>query len=162
MTLEREIPVVPKRTFGGVSAAVALLAAGLLGAPAQAQEQEETPLISPDELALLRAEPLEGPGEVTATPERLFLGNCATCHGTSKVGNGEPERLTRVILHGVDRGERGNISMPGFEEAVTDEQVAKLVAFLSEARTGTSVEVSVQSVAEARAGQEALLKPLEE
>ncbi len=148
-----------KSLFCTAGAAV-LLFAGL--AAAQAQDQEEPPLITPDELALLRAAPLESPGNVTATPERLFLGNCSSCHGTGKVGNGEPERLTQVILYGVHRGEVGNVSMPGFNAAMTDEQVADLVAYLSEATTGTSVEVSAEAVARARTEQQAILKPLNE
>jgi mono/diheme cytochrome c family protein len=113
-------------------------------------------------LALLRAEPLASPGDVTATPERLFLGNCASCHGTAKVGNGEPERLTQVVLHGVHRGEPGNVSMPGFKASMTNGQVADLVAYLSEATTGKPVEVSTEAVSRARAEQQAILKPLRE
>lgn len=140
-------------------AAVVAAALAIGPAAAQAQDQKEAPLIAPDRMALLRAEPLGGPGDVTATPERLFLGNCASCHGTAKVGNGEPERLTQAILHGVHRGELGNVSMPGFEASMTDEQVADLVAYLSEAKTGTPVKVGTEAVARARSEQQALLKP---
>lgn len=142
-----------------------LSAAGVLAASltvAQAQEPEESPLIAPEQLALLRAEPLESPGDVAATPERLFLGNCSACHGTGKVGNGDPARLTQVTLHGVHRGEPGNVSMPGFEAGMTDQQVADLVAWLSEARTGTPVEVSAEMVAQVRTEQQPILKPLDE
>jgi mono/diheme cytochrome c family protein len=137
---------------------VAALAVGL--SAAQAQDQEEPPLIAPDRMVLLRAEPLESQGDVAATPERLFLGNCASCHGTDRVGNGEPERLIQVILHGVHRGEAENFSMPGFKASMTDEQVSELVAYLSEAKTGTAVKVSAEAITRARAEQQAILKPL--
>ncbi|MGD9510408.1 MAG: cytochrome c [Geminicoccaceae bacterium] len=153
----KEWPAMSRKALLGVSVMAAALAIG--PATAQAQDQDETPLITPDQMALLRAEPLASPGDVAATPERLFLGNCASCHGTGKVGNGEPERLTQVVLHGVHRGEAGNVSMPGFEASMTDAQVAGLVAYLSEAKTGTPVEVSAEAVARARTEQQAILKP---
>jgi mono/diheme cytochrome c family protein len=142
-------------------ASVVAVALAIVPAAAQAQD-EEALLIVPDRLAQLRAEPLASPGDLTATPERLFLGNCASCHGTGKVGNGEPKRLTQVVLHGVHRGEAGNVSMPGFKASMTDGQVADLVAYLSEATIGKPVEVSAEVVGRARAEQQAILKPLRE
>ena len=100
---------------------------------------------------------------MTATPERLFLGNCGSCHGTGKVGNGEPERLTQVILHGVHRGEAGNVSMPGFEASMTDAQVAELVGLPVRSHDRRRRRRSApDAVAEARAGKGPILKPLDE
>jgi mono/diheme cytochrome c family protein len=156
----KEKPAMFRKTLIRRSVAATALLASL--ASAQAQDKEEPPLITPDELALLRAEPLESPDDLQATPGRLFLGNCSSCHGTGKVGNGDPERLTQVILHGVHRGESGNVSMPGFKASMTDEQIADLVGYLSEATTGAPVEIGAGTVARARAEQDAILKPLRE
>lgn len=52
--------------------------------------------------------------------------------------------------------------MPGFKASMTDEQIAGLVAYLSETETGTPVEVDPESVAQARAEQQAILKSVEE
>jgi mono/diheme cytochrome c family protein len=52
--------------------------------------------------------------------------------------------------------------MPGFKASMTDEQIADLVGYLSEAKTGTPVEVEAESIGRARAEQDAILKPLEE
>jgi hypothetical protein len=50
----------------------------------------------------------------------------------------------------------------GLAAAQAQEQEDSLVAYLSEAKTGTAVEVSTDVVGRARAEQQAILKPLSE
>lgn len=78
---------------------------------------------------------------------RLFLGNCASCHGVS--GQGGPDgyypslvhnsvlgaptanNLIKVILDGVDRKmATGHVFMPGFSERLNERQVSELANYL--------------------------------
>ncbi|EEQ15388.1 putative cytochrome C [Yersinia frederiksenii] len=78
---------------------------------------------------------------------RLYLGNCASCHGftgggvqdgyypslmkNSVVGASAPNNLINVILHGVSRKTNdGEVFMPGFANTLTDEQVVSLSHYL--------------------------------
>ncbi|CFR10826.1 putative cytochrome C [Yersinia frederiksenii] len=78
---------------------------------------------------------------------RLYLGNCASCHGftgggvqdgyypslmnNSAVGASAPNNLINVILHGVSRKTNdGAVFMPGFAHSLTDEQVVSLSNYL--------------------------------
>ncbi|CNF65434.1 cytochrome c [Yersinia frederiksenii] len=78
---------------------------------------------------------------------RLYLGNCASCHGftgggvqdgyypslmkNSVVGASAPNNLINVILHGVSRKTNdGEVFMPGFAHSLTDEQVVSLSNYL--------------------------------
>ncbi len=78
---------------------------------------------------------------------RLYLGNCASCHGftgggvqdgyypslmkNSVVGASAPNNLINVILHGVSRKTNdGEVFMPGFAHSLTDEQVVSLSHYL--------------------------------
>lgn len=78
---------------------------------------------------------------------RLYLGNCASCHGVtgggvqdgyypslmknSVVGASAPNNLINVILHGVSRKTNdGEVFMPGFAHSLTDEQVVSLSNYL--------------------------------
>ncbi|WP_186378997.1 cytochrome c [Yersinia frederiksenii] len=78
---------------------------------------------------------------------RLYLGNCASCHGftgggvqdgyypslmnNSAVGASAPNNLINVILHGVSRKTNdGEVFMPGFAHSLTDEQVVSLSNYL--------------------------------
>ncbi|MDN0119646.1 c-type cytochrome [Yersinia frederiksenii] len=78
---------------------------------------------------------------------RLYLGNCASCHGftgggvqdgyypslmnNSAVGASAPNNLINVILHGVSRKTNdGEVFMPGFAHNLTDEQVVSLSNYL--------------------------------
>ncbi|CNI01862.1 putative cytochrome C [Yersinia frederiksenii] len=78
---------------------------------------------------------------------RLYLGNCASCHGftgegvqdgyypslmkNSVVGASAPNNLINVILHGVSRKTNdGEVFMPGFANTLTDEQVVSLSNYL--------------------------------
>ncbi|WP_186369573.1 c-type cytochrome [Yersinia alsatica] len=78
---------------------------------------------------------------------RLYLGNCASCHGftgggvqdgyypslmkNSVVGASAPNNLINVILHGVSRKTNdGAVFMPGFANTLTDEQVVSLSNYL--------------------------------
>jgi len=79
----------------------------------------------------------------------LFNSNCASCHGitgqgigenkyypslsqNSVVGSDKPNNLVQVILHGVDRvnGAGESIVMPGFEDNLTDAQIATLTNYV--------------------------------
>lgn len=79
---------------------------------------------------------------------RLYLGNCATCHGArgegapggfypslvnnSAVGAPGPENLVNVILHGVSRTLPGGQAyfMPGFAGSLSDAQVESLTNYV--------------------------------
>lgn len=78
---------------------------------------------------------------------RLYLGNCASCHGftgegvqdgyypslmkNSVVGASAPNNLINVILHGVSRKTNDDeVFMPGFANTLTDEQVVSLSNYL--------------------------------
>jgi mono/diheme cytochrome c family protein len=82
-----------------------------------------------------------------ASGARLYLGNCAACHGTrgdgggggyypslvgnSAVGAATADNLVNVILHGVSRKADGKeYYMPGFAGALTDGEVVSLAGFV--------------------------------
>jgi mono/diheme cytochrome c family protein len=81
----------------------------------------------------------------------LYLVACASCHSNSDgipvavrpelglnsaVWAADPSNLLQVILHGVGRSEgMQNISMPGFAQTMTDEDVARIAAYLRSSRT---------------------------
>lgn len=82
--------------------------------------------------------------------ERLYVSACAACHYNatqiapgrpdlginSAVRLGEPDNLVQVILEGVgnDEGMAG-VVMPGFREAMSDDEVAAIAAYLRASRT---------------------------
>ena len=82
-----------------------------------------------------------------ASGARLYMGNCAACHGArgdgggngyypslvdnSAVGAATADNLLNVILHGVSRKADGNeYFMPGFANALTDGEVVSLADFV--------------------------------
>jgi mono/diheme cytochrome c family protein len=102
-----------------------------------------------------------------AEGERLYTTACAACHYNSKqvnagrpdlginssVNQDDPSNLIQVILYGVNshQGTEG-VVMPGFREALTDDQITSIAAYLRADRAGqTPWEGLRDSVAQLRA-----------
>jgi mono/diheme cytochrome c family protein len=99
--------------------------------------------------AMSRANQVEG--QYHDRGANLYLVACASCHSNSDgipvavrpelglnsaVWAADPSNLLQVILHGVGRSEgMQNISMPGFAQTMTDEDVARIAAYLRSSRT---------------------------
>lgn len=98
---------------------------------------------------------------------RLFLGNCASCHGSSGKGGQDgyypslvhnsvlgastANNLIQVILDGVSRNMAdGEIFMPGFAGELNDAQVAALANYLLTQFGRDSVTVTEEEVQELR------------
>jgi mono/diheme cytochrome c family protein len=106
-------------------------------------------------------------GDELASGARLYLGNCASCHGAdgqgggggyypslvnnSAVGAATPDNLVNVILHGVSR-KPGDTEyyMPGFAGALSDGQVVSLSSYVLRRFGRESVEVKLKDVASRR------------
>jgi len=76
---------------------------------------------------------------------RQYMVNCARCHGDDDVGGVMAPDLRASLVKGavdsasfhavVSTGRRGN-GMPGFEDVLTDEQVAGILAYVQARATG--------------------------
>jgi len=119
----------------------------------------------PASVAQLRATPFD---IHDSSGQRLYLGNCATCHnwngagagqGTypalfhnSTVGAGTPTNLIQVILHGVHRqGGEDMAYMPGFGQQLNDAEIARLVNYLTATFGDPALQVDAAQVAALRA-----------
>ncbi|MDZ7660880.1 cytochrome D1 domain-containing protein [Thiohalophilus sp.] len=74
---------------------------------------------------------------VTASPEKLYQKNCASCHAPNRLGAmgpallpGNLKRLKKNEAMDVIRQGRLATQMPGFADKLTDEQVAALVEYI--------------------------------
>lgn len=102
--------------------------------------------------------------------ERLYAQLCAPCHqphggGLAKVAppldgsewvQGPPERLARILLHGLYgpvevKGERWNLFMPGFGPSLEDEQIAAVMTYVRRAWGNLAGPVEPALVAQLRA-----------
>jgi mono/diheme cytochrome c family protein len=98
-----------------------------------------------DDVDRIRGEPFAG--DELASGARLYLGNCAACHGprgqgsdngyypslvnNSAVGAASADNLVNVIMHGVSRTTQGQeYFMPGFAQALTDGEVVSLASYV--------------------------------
>lgn len=96
------------------------------------------------DVAKLRGTPLAQ----ALDPARLYLGNCATCHGAhgegspdgyypslmhnSTVGAANPGNLVQVMLHGIYRKTPDNdVGMPAFGNELSDEEIAALANYVT-------------------------------
>ncbi len=141
--MARTVRRLPIWVLAGI--AVLLLASGNDMVLAQPQTD---PLIAEDELIRLRAAPIPD----VPDGARLFVGNCATCHDNRKVGQGDADAYTRVILNGIRRGDDGStVVMPGFAHQLGDEEISTLVNYLVERVGGTAGSLTPEQVARRRA-----------
>jgi mono/diheme cytochrome c family protein len=110
------------------------------------------------------ASDLESPGRTQ------FESYCSGCHAPDGQGmeaeapplmgsswvSGPPERLIRILLHGVHGpidvgGKTYNREMPGFGMILADAEVASLASFVRSRFGGTSIAVDAAAVAQIRA-----------
>ena len=143
MILARTVRRLPIWVLAGIM--VLLLAPG--NNPVLAQPQA-APLIPEDELIRLRAAPIPD----SSDGARLFVGNCATCHDNRKVGEGNPDAYTWVILNGIWRGSNGSmVVMPSFAHQLSNEEIATLVNYLVERVGDKAGSLTPEHVARQRA-----------
>ncbi len=107
--------------------------------------------------------------EADKTGEALYQSACAACHrsngegayqavfpsltANSTTGNAAPDNLIMVILDGVQReGQFATASMPGFRDALNDEQIAALTNYVAHRFGNPGVQVSASDVATQRDG----------
>lgn len=103
--------------------------------------------------------------------EKHFASYCAACHqydgqgmgdappldATSPWVSGPPQRLIRIVLHGLKgkmeiAGRTYNREMPGFGKMLTDEQIASLLSFVRRRFAGINEPVTPTVVSQVRAG----------
>lgn len=111
---------------------------------------------------------LEAPKSVNG--QQIFSANCAACHQATGVGvpgtfpplansdwvKGNPQRLARVLLHGLQgpakvNGVEYNGSMPAFEAVLDDEQIAAVVTYIRGEWSNLSPPLDISVVKAARA-----------
>lgn len=114
-----------------------------------------------DDVARLRGEAFAG--TEIASGARLYLGNCAACHGprgeggnngyypslvnNSAVGAASAGNLVNVILHGQSRTAQGlEYYMPGFAQALSDGEVVSLASYVLRRFGRPEVKVSLDDV----------------
>lgn len=114
-----------------------------------------------DDVDNLRGKPFVG--DDIAGGARLYLGNCAACHGprgeggnngyypslvnNSAVGAATPGNLVNVILHGQSRTTHGQeYYMPGFAQALSDGEVVSLASYVLRRFGRPEVKVSLDDV----------------
>lgn len=102
-------------------------------------------------------------GDSLASGARLYMGNCASCHGVqgegggdgyypslfnnSAVGAASPENLVNVILHGVSRSAAGQeYYMPAFASALTDGEIVSLSSYVLRQFGRGGVKVTLEDV----------------
>ncbi|MCP1641605.1 mono/diheme cytochrome c family protein [Pseudomonas citronellolis] len=118
-----------------------------------------------DDVVTLRGEDFDA--QTRDDGARLFLGNCASCHGwngqgtqdayypmlsrNTTVGAQQPDNLVQVVLTGVHRESAGQkVFMPGFAGALDDQQIATLVNYLTAQFGNPAVKVDSARVAAIR------------
>ncbi|KSW24656.1 MULTISPECIES: cytochrome c [unclassified Pseudomonas] len=118
-----------------------------------------------DDVVTLRGEDFDA--QTRDDGARLFLGNCASCHGwngqgtqdayypmlsrNTTVGAQQPDNLVQVVLTGVHRESTGQkVFMPGFAGALDDQQIATLVNYLTAQFGNPAVKVDSARVAAIR------------
>ncbi|KRV81385.1 cytochrome c [Pseudomonas citronellolis] len=118
-----------------------------------------------DDVVTLRGEDFDA--QTRDDGARLFLGNCASCHGwngqgtqdayypmlsrNTTVGAWQPDNLVQVVLTGVHRESAGQkVFMPGFAGALDDQQIATLVNYLTAQFGNPAVKVDSARVAAIR------------
>ncbi|WP_444437386.1 c-type cytochrome [Pseudomonas sp. A6] len=118
-----------------------------------------------DDVVSLRGEDFDA--QTRDDGARLFLGNCASCHGwngqgtqdayypmlsrNTTVGAWQPDNLVQVVLTGVHRESAGQkVFMPGFAGALDDQQIATLVNYLTAQFGNPAVKVDSARVAAIR------------
>lgn len=114
-----------------------------------------------DDVDRLRGEAFSG--AEGAGGARLYMGNCAACHGSrgeggpdgyypslvnnSALGAATPDNLINVILHGQARTVQGReYYMPGFAAALSDDEIASLGSYLLQRFGRPDVSVSSDDV----------------
>jgi mono/diheme cytochrome c family protein len=114
-----------------------------------------------DDVDKIRGVSFDGPA--MASGARLYLGNCAACHGAhgqgsdngyypslvnnSAVGAADAGNLVNVILHGQARTAQGlEYYMPGFAGALSDGQVVSLASYVLRRFGRPEVRVSLDDV----------------
>jgi len=103
-----------------------------------------------------------------ASGARLYVGNCATCHGASGVGSPgghypslinnsatgapTPYNLVNVIINGVSRKLKSGEEyfMPGFADELSDGQIVSLAEYVLRRFGQGGVEVTLKDVADRR------------
>lgn len=107
--------------------------------------------------------------EADKTGEALYQSACAACHrsngegayqavfpsltANSTTGSPTPDNLIMVILDGVKReGTFAPASMPGFRDALNDEQIAALTNYVAHRFGNPTLQVSASDVATQREG----------
>jgi mono/diheme cytochrome c family protein len=114
-----------------------------------------------DDVDRLRGVPFDG--DQLASGARLYLGNCAACHGprgqgsdngyypslvkNSAVGAATADNLVNVIMQGLSRTTQGQkYFMPGFARALTDVEVVSLAGCVMRRFGRPDVGVSLDDV----------------
>ena len=105
--------------------------------------------------------------------ERHFASYCAACHQYDGQGMGDappldasstwvtgpPERLIKIVLHGVKgkmeiAGRTYDREMPGFGKMLTDEQAASLLSFVRRQFAGVNESITPDAVGHIRASNQ--------
>jgi len=112
----------------------------------------------------------EAPVDPVALGGRLFRVNCESCHQSDGRGvtgqypplagsswvNGEPYRLKRILLNGLEgpievEGTTYNGNMPVFGDRLNDSRIAALLTYIRQAWGNAAGAISTESVAATRA-----------
>lgn len=122
-----------------------------------------------DDVARLRGTTVNG-----VDGAQLFVANCASCHNwtgqgigasapgaypslihNSVVGAKDPGNLAMVVLYGVNRPMKdAQVMMPGFRDALTDDQIAALVNYVTQHFGNPGATLSAADVAKLRTRQQ--------
>lgn len=116
------------------------------------------------------------PLDPIALGQRLFM-TCAACHQANGQGGpgypplvgsewvvGEPARLKRILLHGMEgpvsvRGQMYNGNMPAFAAKYTDEQIAAVLTYIRQAWGNSAGPIPPDSVTATRMATRARMTP---
>lgn len=87
-------------------------------------------------LAVVACKGQQGAGTVQTTGERLYLGNCATCHGTNGKGLGQyPTIIGKADLLNGDYARtviaEGRNNMPSFAAKLSQQQIDEIVDYVA-------------------------------
>ena len=101
--------------------------------------------------------------------QEIYKSDCLPCHGPNGGGilysktvlnnsafvTGNPDEVIALILH----GRMGSGAMPGWQEKLTDQEVAAVATYIRQAWSNQAAAVTAAMVAGVRTGGEKNLKP---
>ncbi|MGV3772853.1 MAG: c-type cytochrome [Verrucomicrobiales bacterium] len=113
---------------------------------------------------------INNPPETAHPGEKVYTSICLPCHGPSGAGaagqfpplagsewviSEAPDRIARIVMHGLQgpiqvKGAGYNNAMPGFGEALSDQEVAAVLNYIRISWGNAAPEVPVEKITEIR------------